>query len=211
MCWFHGCYHGRYTLYNHIVFEWGTLMCWFHGCYHGRYTLYNLYNILCLNGTLPCVDFMGVIMGGIPYITMLCLNGTLSGVDFMDVIMGDILLIARAPEGIPHDNTHEINTWKCPIQTRCGTGAQSRGGRCGSLAVTGAWLNLSPAHANKTLMWNSDHLRTIGVVIPRLSEQPGAHWNVFGLLKHADHWLILNRKWKKRLLGSVFGFRHTDY
>ena len=21
---------------------------------------------------------------------------------------------------IPHDNIHEINTWKCPIQTDCG-------------------------------------------------------------------------------------------
>ena len=45
---------------------------------------------LCLNGTLPCIDFMDVIMGDIPYITTLCLNGTLSCVDFMDVIMGDI-------------------------------------------------------------------------------------------------------------------------
>ena len=44
---------------------------------------------LCLNGTLPCVDFMDVIMGDIPYITTLCLNGTLSCVDFMDVTMGD--------------------------------------------------------------------------------------------------------------------------
>ena len=26
---------------------------------------------LCLNGTLPCVDFMDVIMGDIPYITTL--------------------------------------------------------------------------------------------------------------------------------------------
>ena len=173
MCWFHGCYHRGYTLYNHIVFEWDTSMCWFHGCYHGRYTLYNHIVFEWDTFRMQCKG--------------------------------------RAPEGIPHDNTHEINTWKCPIQTRCGTGAQSRGGRCGSLAVTGAWLNLSPAHANKTRMWNSDHLRTIGVVIPRLSEQPGAHWNVFGLLKHADHWLILNRKWKKRLLGSVFGLRHTDY
>ena len=45
---------------------------------------------LCLNGTLPCVYFMDVIMGDIPYITTLCLNGTLPCVDFMDVIMGDI-------------------------------------------------------------------------------------------------------------------------
>ena len=45
---------------------------------------------LCLNGTLPCVDFMDVTMGDIPYITTLCLNGTLPCVDFMDVIMGDI-------------------------------------------------------------------------------------------------------------------------
>ena len=36
---------------------------------------------LCLNGTLPCVDFMDVIMGDIPYITTLCLNGTLACVD----------------------------------------------------------------------------------------------------------------------------------
>ena len=43
-----------------------------------------------MNGTLPCVDFMDVIMGGIPYITTLCLNGTLPCVDFMVVIMGDI-------------------------------------------------------------------------------------------------------------------------
>ena len=45
---------------------------------------------LCLNGTLPCVDFMDVILGDIPYITTLCLNGTLPCVDFMDVIMADI-------------------------------------------------------------------------------------------------------------------------
>ena len=38
MCWFYGCYHGRYTLYNHTVFEWDTFLCWFHGCYHGRCT-----------------------------------------------------------------------------------------------------------------------------------------------------------------------------
>ena len=46
--------------------------------------------IYCLNGTLPCIDFMDVIMGDIPYITTLCLNGTLPCIDFMDVIMGDI-------------------------------------------------------------------------------------------------------------------------
>ena len=45
---------------------------------------------VCLNGTLPCVDFMDVVMGDIPYITTLCLNGTIPCVDFMDVIMGDI-------------------------------------------------------------------------------------------------------------------------
>ena len=55
----------------------------------GDIPIYNL-NTLCLNGTLPCVDFMGVIMGDIPYITTLCLNGTLPCVDFMDVTMGDI-------------------------------------------------------------------------------------------------------------------------
>ena len=48
---------------------------------------------MCLNGTLPCVDFMDVIMGDIPYITTLCLNGTLPCVDFMAVTMGDIPLI----------------------------------------------------------------------------------------------------------------------
>ena len=47
---------------------------------------------LCLNGTLPCVDFMDVTMGGITYITSLCLNGTFPCVDFMDVTMGDIPL-----------------------------------------------------------------------------------------------------------------------
>ena len=31
MCWFHGCYHGGYTLYNHTKFEWDTSMCWFYG------------------------------------------------------------------------------------------------------------------------------------------------------------------------------------
>ena len=50
---------------------------------------------LCLNGALPCVDFMDVIMGDIPYITTLCLNGTLSCVDFMDVTMGDTLTKVR--------------------------------------------------------------------------------------------------------------------
>ena len=47
-------------------------------------------NTLCCNGTVPCVDFMDVVMGDIPYIITLCLNGTLPCVDFMDVIMGDI-------------------------------------------------------------------------------------------------------------------------
>ena len=53
--------------------------------------IYNLTTV-CLNGTLPCVDFMDVIMGDIPIynLTALCLNGTLPCVDFMDVIMGDI-------------------------------------------------------------------------------------------------------------------------
>ena len=47
--------------------------------------------ILCLNGTLSCVDFMDVtVVAWEIYITILCLNGTLSCVDFMDVIMGDI-------------------------------------------------------------------------------------------------------------------------
>ena len=45
---------------------------------------------LCLNGTVPCVDFMDVTMGDIPYITTLCLNGTVPCVDFMEVIVGDI-------------------------------------------------------------------------------------------------------------------------
>ena len=41
-----------------------------------------------MNGTLPCVDVMDVIMGDIPYyMTTLCLSGTLSCVDFMDVTM----------------------------------------------------------------------------------------------------------------------------
>ena len=53
---------------------------------------------LCLNGTLPCVDFMDVTMGDIPYITTLCLNGTLPCVDFMDVTMGD-MPPTRAPRG----------------------------------------------------------------------------------------------------------------
>ena len=48
-----------------------------------------------MNGLLSCVDFMGVIMGDIPYITTL--NGLLSCVDFMGVIMGDIPP-AEAPE-----------------------------------------------------------------------------------------------------------------
>ena len=53
--------------------------------------IYNLIT-LCLNGTLPCVDFMDVIMGDIPIYNLitLCLNGTLPSVDFMDVITGDI-------------------------------------------------------------------------------------------------------------------------
>ena len=48
-----------------------------------------------VNGTLPCVDSMDVIMGDIPYITTLCVNGTRSCVDFMDVIMGDIPYITH--------------------------------------------------------------------------------------------------------------------
>ena len=52
--------------------------------------LTTLFNKLCFNGTLPCVDFMDVIMGDIPYLTTLCFNGTLPCVDFMDVIMGDL-------------------------------------------------------------------------------------------------------------------------
>ena len=53
--------------------------------------IYNL-TTLCLNGTLPCVDSMDVIMGDIPIynLTTLCLNRTLSCVDFMNVIMGYI-------------------------------------------------------------------------------------------------------------------------
>ena len=73
---------------NHTVFEWDTSMCWFHGCYYGRYVHY--ITTLCLNGTLPCVGFMDVIMGDIPYITTLCLNGTLPCVGVMAVTMGDI-------------------------------------------------------------------------------------------------------------------------
>ena len=42
---------------------------------------------MCLNGTLPCVDFMAVTMG---HITTLCLNGTLPCVDFMAVTMRHI-------------------------------------------------------------------------------------------------------------------------
>ena len=37
-------------------------------------------------------------MGDIPYITTLCLNGTLPCVDFMDVIMGDIPYITTLLE-----------------------------------------------------------------------------------------------------------------
>ena len=44
----------------------------------GDIPIYNL-TTLCLNGTLPDVDFMDVIMGDIPIhnLTTLCLNGTL--------------------------------------------------------------------------------------------------------------------------------------
>ena len=47
---------------------------------------------LCLNGTLPRVDFMDVTMGDIPIynLTTLCLNGTRPCVGVMDVTMGDI-------------------------------------------------------------------------------------------------------------------------
>ena len=60
--------------------------------------LLNNQTTLCLNGTLPCVDFMDVTMGDIPYITTLCLTGTLPCVDFMDVTMGD-MPPTRAPRG----------------------------------------------------------------------------------------------------------------
>ena len=40
-------------------------------------------------------------MGDIPYITTLCLNGTLPCVDFMDVIMADIPDITKAKMEIP--------------------------------------------------------------------------------------------------------------
>ena len=61
------------------------LISWNHGG-----TLYNH------TGTLPCVDFMDVILGDIPYITALCLNGPLPCVDFMDVIMGGYTLYNHA-------------------------------------------------------------------------------------------------------------------
>ena len=52
-------------------------------------------------GSTPCVDFMDVIMGAMPYITTLCLNGTLPCVDFMDVTMGDIPYITTLCEWDP--------------------------------------------------------------------------------------------------------------
>ena len=70
----------------------GTLPCVdFMDVIMGDIPIYNL-TTLCLNGTLPCADFMDVIMGDIPIynLTTLCLNGTLPCADFMDVIMGDI-------------------------------------------------------------------------------------------------------------------------
>ena len=39
--WYHRLYYilHKASIYsNHTVFEWDTFMCWFHGCYHGRYT-----------------------------------------------------------------------------------------------------------------------------------------------------------------------------
>ena len=53
---------------------------------------------LCLNGALPCVDFMDVIMGDIPYITTLCLSVTLPCVDFMDVIVAIVTVQILRPE-----------------------------------------------------------------------------------------------------------------
>ena len=41
--------------------KWDTFMCWFHGCYHGRYTV--IPHVNTTNETLSCVDFMDVIMG----------------------------------------------------------------------------------------------------------------------------------------------------
>ena len=76
MCWFYGCYHGRYTGYFHVLISWMlswenipvTFMCWFHGCYHGRYTSY--FHVLIswmlsweIYQLLSCVAFMDVIMG----------------------------------------------------------------------------------------------------------------------------------------------------
>ena len=60
-----------------------------------------------MNGTLPCVDFMDVIMGDIPYITTLCLNGTLPCDDFMDIIMGDIPYITTLCVG----HFHVLISW----------------------------------------------------------------------------------------------------
>ena len=42
-------------------------------------------------------------------------------------------------------------------------------------------------------------------VRPPLSEQRGTYEDVSGLWKHADYWIIINRKCQNRLPGSVFG------
>ena len=46
-------------------------------------------------------------------------------VDFMYFTMADLPVLwyishGSVPRYIAHGNIHEINTWKCPIQTQCG-------------------------------------------------------------------------------------------
>ena len=53
---------------------------------------------------------------------------TQDGLPYIVGKLGDMLNICRSVTGqlwsdflvYPHGNIHEINTWKCPIQTQCG-------------------------------------------------------------------------------------------
>ena len=57
-------------------------------------------------------------MGDIPYITTLCLNGTLPCVDFMDVTMGDIPYITT--HCVRMGKVHVFFSWMLPWATDSG-------------------------------------------------------------------------------------------
>ena len=140
MCWFHGCYHGRQTSLWHGEYDsrlrhQGTLTPWPVGCDTWLSLCPNVY---CdTSDTSSCTHMVVSISTARwqqPACTGRCRRPKTSARCHDSTVTPLVVLNCErqvwwpcsnnlwplSGRYIPRETIHEINTWKCPIQTQCG-------------------------------------------------------------------------------------------